>query len=51
MSQASASRPEKIDYTRPVLIIGALFFVFGFVTWLNSVLIPYLKLACELNNF
>jgi len=35
----------------PIIIIGALFFVFGFVTWLNSVLIPYLKLACELNNF
>jgi FHS family L-fucose permease-like MFS transporter len=35
----------------PILIIGALFFIFGFVTWLNSVLIPYLKLACELNNF
>jgi FHS family L-fucose permease-like MFS transporter len=58
MTNVSASRqapapasPEKIDYTRPVLIIGALFFVFGFVTWLNSVLIPYLKLACELNNF
>jgi glucose/galactose transporter len=35
----------------PIVIIGALFFIFGFVTWLNSVLIPYLKLACELNNF
>jgi FHS family L-fucose permease-like MFS transporter len=35
----------------PIFIIGALFFIFGFVTWLNSVLIPYLKLACELNNF
>ncbi len=35
----------------PVFIIGALFFVFGFITWLNSVLIPYLKVACELNNF
>jgi FHS family L-fucose permease-like MFS transporter len=35
----------------PIYIIGALFFIFGFVTWLNSVLIPYLKLACELNNF
>jgi MFS transporter, FHS family, L-fucose permease len=58
MTNVSGSRlasappsPEKIDYTRPVLIIGALFFIFGFVTWLNSVLIPYLKLACELNNF
>ena len=35
----------------PIIIIGSLFFIFGFVTWLNSVLIPYLKIACELNNF
>ncbi|RYD92536.1 MAG: glucose/galactose MFS transporter [Sphingobacteriales bacterium] len=35
----------------PIIIIGALFFVFGFITWLNSVLIPYLKIACELSNF
>ncbi|RNI22546.1 sugar MFS transporter [Rufibacter latericius] len=39
------------NYARSMAIIGALFFVFGFVTWLNSVLIPYLKIACELNNF
>jgi len=36
---------------RSIIIIGSLFFIFGFVTWLNSVLIPYLKLANELNNF
>jgi glucose/galactose transporter len=36
---------------RSIIIIGALFFIFGFVTWLNSVLIPYLRIACELNNF
>ncbi|HOF46036.1 MAG TPA: sugar MFS transporter [Bacteroidales bacterium] len=34
-----------------IFIIGALFFVFGFVTWLNSILIPFLKTVCELNNF
>ncbi len=34
-----------------IIIIGILFFVFGFVTWLGSVLIPYLKIACELNTF
>jgi len=33
-----------------IFIIGALFFVFGFVTWLNSVLIPFLKTACELTD-
>jgi glucose/galactose transporter len=35
---------------RPIFIIGSLFFVFGFLTWLGSVLIPYLRIACELNN-
>ena len=33
-----------------ILIIGILFFVFGFVTWLNSTLIPFLKLACQLET-
>lgn len=32
----------------PIFIIGALFFIFGFVTWLGSVLIPYLRIACGL---
>lgn len=32
------------------MIIGILFFVFGFVTWLNGTLIPFLKLACQLEN-
>jgi glucose/galactose transporter len=52
MTNLSAST-QNLDSknTKPILIIGALFFVFGFVTWLNSVLIPYLKIACELNNF
>jgi glucose/galactose transporter len=31
-------------------IIGILFFVFGFVTWLNGTLIPFLKLACQLTS-
>lgn len=34
-----------------ILIIGILFFIFGFVTWLGSILIPYLKIACELTTF
>ena len=35
----------------PIIIIGALFFIFGFVTWLNATLIPYLKISCELTSF
>lgn len=34
---------------RSILIIGVLFFIFGFVTWLNGTLIPFLKLSCELD--
>ena len=34
-----------------ILIIGLLFFIFGFVSWVNSILIPYFKIACELSNF
>ena len=47
------SRLKKIykDVSNPIIIIGTLFFVFGFITWLSAILVPYLKIACELNNF
>ena len=35
----------------PIIIIGLLFFIFGFITWLNATLIPYLRTACELTSF
>jgi len=35
----------------PMTIIGILFFIFGFVTWLNGSLIPFLKVILELNEF
>ena len=38
------------SYIMPMLIIGALFFIFGFVTWANATLIPYLQIACELTT-
>ena len=34
-----------------MLIIGTLFFIFGFMTWLNGSLIPFLKEICALNEF
>lgn len=34
-----------------MVIIGILFFIFGFVTWLNGSLIPFLKVICDLNEF
>ena len=38
------------QYTYSIIIIGILFFIFGFVTWLNGTLIPFLKLACHLET-
>ncbi len=35
----------------PLMMIGILFFVFGFITWVNSVLIAFFKEAFQLNNF
>ncbi len=46
----SATPPKMAGKTGAIVIIGILFFVFGFVTWLNSTLIPFLKLACQLEN-
>lgn len=34
-----------------IVIIGFLFFVFGFVSWINAILIPFFKIACELDHF
>ncbi len=41
----------KKDSVISILIIGLLFFIFGFVSWVNAILIPYFKIACELTNF
>ncbi|MGB0834980.1 MAG: sugar MFS transporter [Psychrobium sp.] len=46
----STSKPNQ-STLMPMVIIGVLFFIFGFVTWLNGSLIPFLKIVCELNEF
>ncbi|MFD2966795.1 sugar MFS transporter [Sphingobacterium bambusae] len=48
VTAASLSRKDTVI---SIAIIGLLFFIFGFVTWINAILIPYFKIACELNNF
>jgi MFS transporter, FHS family, L-fucose permease len=42
---------QKSRYALSIAIIGVLFFIFGFVTWLNGILIPYFKISCELSDF
>jgi len=41
---------DQKTYIKSLYIIAVLFFVFGFVTWINAMLIPYFKICCELNN-
>jgi glucose/galactose transporter len=47
----SSGEISRKDYVFAITIIGLFFFIFGFVTWLNGVLIPFLRTACELNDF
>lgn len=39
------------SYIYPLVIIAILFFVFGFITWVNGILIPYFQICLELTNF
>lgn len=48
---AALTNSKPAEYVLSITIIGTLFFIFGFVTWLNGILIPYLQIACELTNF
>jgi len=48
-SAASADRTAQTNLG-PMLIIGMLFFIFGFVTWLNGPLITFVKLAFQVSD-
>ncbi|MFN3380619.1 MAG: MFS transporter, partial [Runella zeae] len=39
------------ETTVSIFLIGLMFFIFGFISWVNSILIPYFKIACELTSF
>jgi glucose/galactose transporter len=47
----SVSSLTQRDTQISIMLIGMMFFIFGFVSWANSILIPYFKIACELTNF
>ena len=34
-----------------MFLLGVMYFVFGFTSWINSILVPYFKIGCELNHF
>ena len=47
----SVSSLTQRDTQISIMLIGMMFFIFGFVSWANSILIPYFNIACELTNF
>lgn len=39
------------QYFISLTILAGMFFISGFVSWVNSILIPYFRIACELTHF
>ena len=50
LKSVEISEKQETSPAKNLFVIGVLFFVFGFVTWLGSVLVPYLKITCQLTN-
>lgn len=52
MTTGAASAPmSRKNYIVGMTVIAIFFFIFGFITWLNGILIPFLRTACELTDF
>lgn len=51
LETATTELPAKTGHARQIITVGAFFFLFGFITWVNGTLIPYLRIACELEEW
>lgn len=47
--QARGAEPESPNYTPALVVLTSLFFMWGFITCLNDILIPHLKTVFSLN--
>ncbi|PKP13233.1 MAG: glucose/galactose MFS transporter [Bacteroidetes bacterium HGW-Bacteroidetes-3] len=47
---ANAATNQKNSTLIPILIIAGVFFIFGFITWINGALIPFMKTISELTS-
>ena len=48
-AQGVSSVNTRVSYARPLLIVTALFFIWGFLTCLNDILVPHLKSIFDLS--
>lgn len=51
ITAVDVSALNRRDTIISIVIIGFVFFIIGFISWVNSILIPYFKIACDLTNF
>src|ERR1700727_1869853 len=50
MSNANSAAARQSGNLGPIVTVGGMFFIFGFVTWLNGPLITFVKLAFTLDD-
>ena len=48
-TETSIVKNKRTEYMA-IAIIGLMFFIFGLVSWVNAILIPYFRIACELTH-
>ena len=48
---STGNPPARKTSVAAMAILGLMFFIFGFTSWVNSILVPYFKIGCELNHF
>ena len=48
---SNSKSDSRSTYIKSMVILGLLFFIFGLVSWVNTILVPYFKFTCELNSF
>ncbi|NLO72104.1 MAG: sugar MFS transporter [Porphyromonadaceae bacterium] len=51
MSQINTQITEKRTTVMSMIILAFLFFIFGLVSWVNTILVPYFQLTLQLTNF
>lgn len=50
MDKANTQIPDKRTTIKSMIILAFLFFIFGLVSWVNTILVPYFQLTLQLTN-
>lgn len=50
MEMDTIARWPRKQYVLSLVMLACLFFVFGLVSWVNSILVPYFRAACDLKS-